>query len=257
MTTLSEIRARLQSKAAQQNANRTTSGGSLVYPHWNIGEGQSTTLRFLPDADPSNVYFWVERKLIKITFEETDDKIAKTDLTIPCLEMWDEKCPILDIARAEYKKDKDNAKALKIWPKKSYLYQGFVIDTPLKEETPPESPLRLFIISPQIQPLIESALADNELDEVPCDYDKGRNFKVIKTSKGGFADFGTSKFMMKATPLTDEQKEIAKSAYVLKDRLPKKPSADELKLYEEAYKAYIAGECFDTSRWGSLLKVQA
>ena len=57
MATLAEIRAKLKS----QEVNRSTSatgGDNAIFPHWNIQEGQEAVLRFLPDKDPNNTFFW-------------------------------------------------------------------------------------------------------------------------------------------------------------------------------------------------------
>ena len=65
MASLAEIRARL---AAQENKNQNTGprtqSDNAIYPHWNISEGATATVRFLPDADNTNDFFWVERQII-------------------------------------------------------------------------------------------------------------------------------------------------------------------------------------------------
>ena len=38
----------------------------------------------------------------------------------------------------------------KYWKKKSYIFQGFVTQNPLNEDSTPENPIRRFIIGPQI-----------------------------------------------------------------------------------------------------------
>ena len=49
MASLQEIRQRLQ--AAENKQAGTGTGSSDIYPHWNMEEGQSATLRFLPDGN--------------------------------------------------------------------------------------------------------------------------------------------------------------------------------------------------------------
>ena len=67
MATLAEIRAKL----AEQE-KRTSSAGTVsdnaIYPFWNIPEGTTSTLRFLPDGNTENTFFWVERAMIKLPF---------------------------------------------------------------------------------------------------------------------------------------------------------------------------------------------
>ncbi len=69
MASLAEIRARL---AAQENKSKGNTGNAQqdnsIYPHWNIDEGTTATVRFLPDGDPKNEFFWVEKAMIKLPF---------------------------------------------------------------------------------------------------------------------------------------------------------------------------------------------
>ena len=59
MASLADIRARL---AAQENkaSGSTFQGDNAIFPHWNINEGDTATVRFLPDGDTSNPFFWIE-----------------------------------------------------------------------------------------------------------------------------------------------------------------------------------------------------
>ena len=66
MASLAEIRARLQAAENKQGGQSATS--SDIYPHWNIDENTTATVRFLPDANDKNTFFWVERQLIKLPF---------------------------------------------------------------------------------------------------------------------------------------------------------------------------------------------
>lgn len=103
-TTLAEIRARLQQ---QENRNAGTGGGmdSSIYAHWNIPEGTTAVVRFLPDANTKNDFFWIERALIKLPFAgvkgQADSK--PVIVQVPCVEMWNETCPILTEVRTWFK----------------------------------------------------------------------------------------------------------------------------------------------------------
>jgi hypothetical protein len=51
---------------------------------------------------------------------------------------------------------------------------------------------------------------DPELEEMPTDTLRGLDFRVSKTSKGGYADYSTSKWARKESALTEaEQAAIA------------------------------------------------
>ena len=96
MASLAEIRARLA--AAESNKGGQSQGGdNAIYPHWNMPEGSSANLRFLPDGNSKNTFFWVERAMIRLPFNgikgESESKM--TYVQVPCVEMWGEACPVL------------------------------------------------------------------------------------------------------------------------------------------------------------------
>ena len=67
MATLAEIRAKLKEQESRTGGGSSSGGGdNAIYPFWNIKEGESATLRFLPDGDDSNTFFWKERLMIKL-----------------------------------------------------------------------------------------------------------------------------------------------------------------------------------------------
>ena len=58
MATLAEIRAKLQAQE-DQKSNNTSGGDNAIFPHWSIKDNESTKLRFLPDGDETNTFFWI------------------------------------------------------------------------------------------------------------------------------------------------------------------------------------------------------
>ena len=242
MASLAEIRARLQ--AAEGNkGGQSTGGDNSIYPHWNMEEGQSTTLRFLPDANTKNTFFWQERAMIRLPFNgikgEKDSK--QVMVQVPCVEMWGDACPILAEVRTWFKDKSLEDMGRKYWKKRSYIFQGFVRENPLSEDKTPENPIRRFIIGPQIFATIKGALMDPELEELPTDYTHGLDFRMTKTTKGGYADYNTSKWARKESALTEaEQAAIAAHGlFTLADFLPNKPGAAELKVIKEMFEASV------------------
>jgi hypothetical protein len=260
MATLAEIRAKLQEAQNKSTGQSTGGGDNAIYPHWNMQEGKEATVRFLPDGNSQNTFFWVERAMIKLPFAgvkgETDSRPVQVQ--VPCVEMYgpNEVCPILSEVRGWFKDKSLEEMGRKYWKKRSYIFQGFVVDDPLKEEKTPENPIRRFIIGPQIFTLIKGALMDPELEELPTDFLRGVDFKIAKTSKGGFADYSTSKWSRRERALTDvEQAAIAQHGlYNLSDFLPKKPTDVELKVMKEMFEASVDGEAYDMERWGQYFK---
>jgi hypothetical protein len=257
-TSLADIRAKLQASENRQSGNSQSGGDNAIYPHWNIAEGSTSRVRFLPDADSKNTFFWIERLIIKLPFAGIKGQPDSKPVTVqvPCVEMWGEACPILAEVRTWYKDESLKETANKYWKKRSYLFQGFVRDNPLSDDKTPENPIRRFIISPQIFNLIKNALMDPELENLPTDYEAGLDFNIKKTSKGGYADYSTSTWARKESALTaDEAEAIEKfGLYNLKDFLPKKPSEAELKIIKEMFEASVDGEAYDPDRWGAYYK---
>jgi len=260
MATLSEIRAKLQESQAKSTGQSTGGGDNAIYPHWNMPEGKEAVIRLLPDGNPNNTFFWVERAMIKLPFAgikgETDSRPVQVQ--VPCVEMYNDGsvCPILSEVRGWFKDKSLEEMGRKYWKKRSYIFQGFVVEDPIREEKTPENPIRRFIIGPQIYQIIRSALMDPELDELPTDYLKGLDFRIAKTSKGGFADYSTSKWSRRERSLTDVEQAALEthSLFNLNDFLPKKPSDVELKVMKEMFEASVDGEAYDMERWGQYFK---
>ena len=256
MASLQEIRARIaQQENKSQNKNSNQQGDGSTYPHWNMDEGTTATIRFLPDADPKNTFFWIERQIIRLPFNgvKGDPNIKQTVVQVPCVEMWGDSCPILAEVRPWYKDESLKELANKYWKKRSYIFQGFVRQNPLGDDKTPANPIRRFIISPQIFTIIRSSLMDPEMEELPTDYLRGLDFNIKKASKGGYADYSTSNWARKESALTEaEQQAIeAHGLYNLADFLPKKPNEAELRIIKEMFEASVDGQAFDNERWGN------
>jgi hypothetical protein len=256
MATLAEIRAKLQA-TSQPNAGQA-GGDNAIYPHWNIQEGQTVSIRLLPDSDPNNTFFWIERAMIKLPFAgikgETNSK--PVTVQVPCMEMWGETCPVLTEVRPWFKDKSLEDMGRRYWKKKSYLFQGFVIDNKLADDKTPDNPVRRFIMGSQIFNIIKNALMDNEIEELPTDYVRGLDFKIAKTGKGGYADYSTSTWSRRERALgAEENAAITQHGlFDLKGFLPKKPGPVELQIIKEMFEASVDGEAYDAERWGQYFK---
>jgi gp32 DNA binding protein like len=253
MASLAEIRAKLKEQETRSSGGQS-GGDNGVYPFWNLKEGQEAVVRFLPDGDSSNTFFWVERAMIKLPFNgvkgETDTR--PTQVQVPCVEMWGETCPVLTEVRGWFKDKSLEDMGRKYWKKKSYIFQGLVVEDPIKEENTPENPIRRFIIGPQIFQIVRAALLDPEIEDLPTDYVHGLDFRIAKTSKGGYADYSTSKWGRRERALSNSDVEAVNKngLFNLKDFLPKKPTDVELKVIKEMFEASVDGEAYDAERWG-------
>lgn len=255
MASLAEIRARI---AAQENKSNNkgsnTQSDNAVYPHWNMDEGSTASIRFLPDGDTKNEFFWVEKQIIKLPFNgvKGDSNMKQVIVQVPCMEMYGEACPVLAEVRPWYKDETLKEMANKYWKKRSYIFQGFVRQNPLGDDKQPANPIRRFIISPQIIPIVKAGLMDPEIMELPTDYLKGLDFNIKKTSKGGYADYSTSNWSRRETALTEAEAAAieAHGLFNLTEFLPKKPTAAELNIIKEMFEASVDGQPYDNERWG-------
>ena len=256
MASLAEIRAKLKAQEAGSH-NRSSGGDNSIYPFWNISEGSSATLRFLPDGSADNTFFWQERLVIKLPFAgvkgETDSRPVQVQ--IPCMEMYGETCNILNEVRGWFKDSSLEDMGRKYWKKRSYIFQGFVTDNPLNE-TAPENPIRRFVIGPQIFNIIKGALMDPDMENLPTDYVNGTDFRLTKTTKGQYADYSTSKWARKESGLTEDQLGgiDTHGLHNLNDFLPAKPSAEGVQAITEMFAASVDGEMYDPQRWGQFYK---
>ena len=258
MATLAEIRAKLQAQDNKSSGSRQQGGDNAIFAHWNIQEGSSATLRFLPDADESNTFFWKERQMIRLSFPgvKGQDENKPVMVQVPCVEMWGEQCPVHAEIRPWFKDPGLEDTARKYWKKRSYIFQGFVTDNESPEDNKPENPIRRFVISPQIYKIISAALMDPEFEEIPTDYEAGTDFKVMKSSKGGYADYSTSNWSRRSRGLDQTERDAvtANGLHNLNDFLPKKPDAEHLNAIFEMFEASVDGQLYDPARFGQFYR---
>lgn len=256
MASLAEIRARLAEQAKKSAGPGI--GDNAIFAHWNIPEGTSATLRFLPDGDDSNTFFWKERQMIRIPFAgiKGQDENKKVIVQVPCVEMWGETCPVHAEIRPWFKDPNMESLGRTYWKKRSYIFQGFVVNSPIDEENTPENPIRRFIISPQIFTIIKQALMDPEMEELPTDYERGTDFRLNKTQKGGYADYSTSAWARKERGLneTELQAIATHNLFNLNDFMPKRPGKDEVDAIFEMFKDSVDGQLYDPEKFGKFYR---
>lgn len=258
---LKEIQARLMDEQAKKDRVKTGqfTGDSAIYPFWSNPEGSTATMRFLPDGDNSNDYFWLERLIIKLPFRGIKGQHDSNacEVQVPCMDMWKPgSCPINAEIRPWWKDDSLVDLARKYYRKKSYLFQGFVPQNPNKEDTTPENPIRRLIINPSIFDVIKGILLRPDLEHTPTDYENGRDFYLTKTTKGAYANYTSSSWAMKERALgADELSAIEKHGlFNLGSFLPKKPDDDALRIIMEMFQASVEDKPYDLERWGNYFK---
>jgi len=262
---LAEIRAQLKEEAKNEGKS-TFQGDNASYPFWNIPLDSTAVVRFLPDGDTSNTEgFWVERLMINLEFSGVVGDPSKdfVKMQVPCVEMYNDgtTCPVQAEIKPWYKDSSMEEMANKYWKKRSYIYQGFVLDHPgfvdrngntLEDDTP-ENPIRRFVINPNLHKQIKSILLDPDLEAWPDDYEAGLNFNIRKTQDGKWASYDQSSWARKESALDEDQLAAIEEhgLFTLKDYLPRKPSDAELKVIFEMFEASVDGEKYDPERWGA------
>jgi hypothetical protein len=97
---------------------------------------------------------------------------------------------------------------------------------------------------------------DPDMEELPTDYTAGVDFRLTKSSKGGYADYSTSSWARRERPLADaEMKAIeGNGLFNLSDFLPKKPTDVEVKVMKEMFEASVDGEAYDMDKFGQYFR---
>ena len=119
------------------------------------------------------------------------------------------------------------------------------------EETVPENPIRRFVISPQIFKIISQALMDPDFPEIPTDYEAGTDFRIMKSTKGQYADYSTSNWARRERSLNQEERDAINThgLFNLNDYMPKKPNPEELNAIFEMFEASVDGQLYDPERF--------
>jgi hypothetical protein len=259
MATLAEIQAKLleQAKGNAERPQGASTGDNASFPFWNTPEGQSSVIRFLPDGDADNTFFWQERQIIKLPFQGVvgrDDNPC--EVQVPCVDMFGDQCPITAAIRPWWKDESKKDLARVYYKKRSYLFQGFVVNSAFEEPTLPENPIRRFIINPSIYEIIKNSLMNPEMEDLPTDYVGGRDFKLTKTKKGDYANYGTSQWSFKVRGLNaDELAAIEQyGLWNLKEFLGNRPDRDGIEMIRAMFEDSLAGRPFDTASYGSVYR---
>lgn len=229
--------------AFKKPENQGTGLPNNYYRFWNMKDGESVTVRFLPDANPDNPMGFIVEKLMH-TLEINGQKKS-----VPCLKMYDEDCPICKISSQYYKND-DKVNGKKYWRKKQYITQALIVDDPLPpDETTGEThegKIRYLALGYQIYEVIKAAFESGELDEIPFAFKGGCDFIIKKSRQGEYSTYAVgSRFARKSTDLTEEQIAHAEENIVdLSTLLPSHPGVEKV---EGMLQAALTGGVVDSN----------
>ena len=190
-----------QLKAAFQNHSKPTQNTGFwdkFYPFYKMGFDQIAVFRFLPDLDEENpLGFLIENIYHELNVNGQRKRVA-------CLRMYGESCPCCELSSQHYEKGDTNT-GKKYWRKKDYIGQGVVLESPFEFPIKAdENPVRLISLSPKLYQRIEGAFTRGDLDENPTDLLNGYNFRIIKTKQGEYANYDSSDFSRKTSPIPED-----------------------------------------------------
>jgi hypothetical protein len=133
------------------------------------------------------------------------------------------------------------------WRKIDYIAQGVIInspfDYPVKAD---ENPIRMISIATKLYKTIEAKIVKGDMDEMPTDPINGYDFSINKTKQGEYADYTTSDFARKSTPLSEEMLDRI-DLYDLKNYRYGKIERDQM---ETMIEAFLTGKSYDDNKGG-------
>lgn len=193
---IAQLRQAFSKKSETQNEN--SGFWDKFYPFYKMELDQTARFRFLPDRDEENpLGFIVENKYHELTINGKKKRLA-------CAKMYGETCPCCELSTKHYNEG-DTAMGKTFWRKIDYIAQGVIIsspfDYPVKDD---ENPVRMISIGPKLYKVIEAKIVKGDMDVLPTDPINGYDFMINKTKQGEYADYTTSDFARRSTPVSEE-----------------------------------------------------
>ena len=262
MLDINALRARL--KEENENRERAKNGDFQNQPDaflafWNIALGERLNLRFLPDANQNNPFFWQEISNIEMPFNGIKGKsFDPITVKIPCSELWEKNsCPVHAELRTWYKSTDESIKKLasKYWMKKKFLLQCFIAPNSCavdKDNPPLDNPIRRVLINNDLLIKIKSIIMNPECPELPIHYERGRDFAVVK-AKGtnGYYNYDESVWSMNERPLNEVERNAINThgLFDLSTFMPKRPTDEEKLITYQMFEASLRGDAYDPDLW--------
>jgi len=255
---LQQMRQLIREENDRKSGNRSFGGDRTFYPIFNIPEKGTAVVRFLPDQDENNPWFWVEKQTIRLEFAGlVGDRVSNepVSVTVPCLDMFAPRsCPIIAATRQWWNTDEKLAR--KYWKRRSYIAQGLVTSSPFEELDAPENSIRLFRFGTKLIEKLKAGLMDDEMENSPIDYLNGTDFKIKRTRQGDFNNYDTSEWSRRSRPLTESEHMAIEryGLFNLKDFLGTRPDAKGVEIIKAMFHDSVEGKPFDLAAYGEYYK---
>jgi hypothetical protein len=225
-------------KKSEGSGEGNTGFWDKFYPFYKMDFDQTAKFRFLPDKDEENpLGFIVANQYHELLINGQKKRIA-------CLKMYGESCPCCEISQKHYN-DNDMTMGKLFWRKIDYIAQGIIISSPFDYPIKPEeNPIRMISIAVKLYKTIEAKIVKGDMDEMPTDPINGYDFSINKTKQGEYADYTTSDFARKSTPISEEM--LSKiDLYDLKNFRYGKIERDQM---ETMIEAFLTGKSYEAAK---------
>ena len=193
---LEQLRAAFKNKVESEGSEDVGMWDNF-YPFFKADYGQDAIVRFVADADTENpLSFVVENRYHTL-------KINGKKKTIGCSKMYGKPCVCCDKSQ-EFYNGGNEAIGKMFWRKIDIITQGFVMSSPFDFPIGPEdNPIKMFSFMSKLYQKIETSIIKGDLDEMPFDLQSGYDFRITKIKSGDFADYTSSDFARKSTPVPE------------------------------------------------------
>ena len=242
---LSAILSKLKKEQEDKKQSHSGNYGDM-YPFWNIdvGTDNKATIRIVPHkgmTDENDIEPFVSKLEHVLSINGEDKKI-------PCMRMYDEKCPICALSDKYYKAEgKGSAKGKYYWRDKKSLASAYIVNDPLApdEETGENNQGKIKVVqlgnqlSRKYESRWKALFKDGEIDDLPWDLENGLDFHIVKDKSGEYFKYDTnSDFARKQTSLPADVIENFEPVDLTK-YLPKNPGLDKV---QRMLDAHVTGE---------------
>lgn len=190
------------------------------YPFWNMNEDESSSVRILPIANAKSALPFVEKDQHKLSINGKDETFA-------CPAMFDEVCPVCELAKKYYalakqaeknRESGEKIEELKNLGKYYYRQRSHIAVAYIKKDALPvdsesgenyEGKVKAIQFGNQLytkfNTQLDSMVANGDIDDVPWDLNNGIDFNITKKIQGKFAKWDTaSEFARRSTSLPQE-----------------------------------------------------
>lgn len=234
---MSSAKEKLAALRAQikKDKERTSDGGHRTgrgdfFPFWEMGMNEKATVRILPDKDDENPLVYHVNKL------EHRLAINGKNETIPCLQMYGEKCPICDLSRKFYKEEgKGSVNGKYYYRKKTSMVRVLVLEDPLPADEETGETLVGRVVntqfSYQLMEKINEEISSPDMDTLPFDLNEGYDFVIKKTPQGEYGTYIVgSGFARRASAVPEKYRELVEDSIIdLATLLPENPGYEVVK----------------------------